>query len=216
MELYIIRHGETMWNRQHRLQGHTDIPLNDAGLAGARIASEALKHIHFDHVFSSPLIRARKTAEIIIKHYNDLNIEISEDLKEISFGIAEGVDLSGETLYKESDKLLLSHIKDWFKDPEKVSPIPGGESVTDIKKRIGHFLETDIYPNEGTYQNILITAHGGIVRALECVINDLSDHDFWNGPIVPNCGALVVSLENGELRIKKVLDLINSSKKDVW
>ena len=56
MEIYMIRHGETMWNQQHRLQGRKDIPLNDVGLAGARIAAEALKDIHFDRVFSSPLV----------------------------------------------------------------------------------------------------------------------------------------------------------------
>ncbi|ETP72046.1 fructose-2,6-bisphosphatase [Lachnospiraceae bacterium JC7] len=209
MELYIVRHGETMWNRQHRLQGHTDIPLNDAGLAGARIASEALKHVHFDHVFSSPLIRARKTAEIICKNHNDLNPVLCEDLKEISFGIGEGIDLSGETITSESEKVTLSHIKDWFQDPEKISPLPGGESVTEIKARLNHFLDKEIYPNEGRYKKVLITAHGGIVRGLECIIEDLSDYDFWHGPIVPNCGALVVSLKDGRLRKTKVLDLIN-------
>ncbi|OON88265.1 hypothetical protein BXO88_00225 [Oribacterium sp. C9] len=209
MELYIVRHGETMWNRQHRLQGLTDIPLNDAGLAGARIASEALKHIHFDHVFSSPLSRARKTAEIICRNYTDLRPVLCEDLKEISFGIGEGLDLSGETITSESEKVTLAHIKDWFQDPERISPLPGGESVTDIKSRLNHFLKTDIYPNEDIYKKVLITAHGGIVRGFECIINDLSDYDFWHGPIVPNCGALVVSLKNGKLRITKVLDLIN-------
>ena len=209
MELYIVRHGETMWNRQHRLQGHTDIPLNDAGLAGARIASDALKHIHFDHIFSSPLIRARKTAEIICRNYNNPDIKICEDLTEISFGIGEGVDLSGETITTESDLITLSQIKDWFMNPDKSSPLPGGESVSDVRSRLCHFLETEIYPNEDNYKKVLITAHGGIVRGLECIIEDLSDHDFWHGPIVPNCGALVVSLKNGTLKIDKVLDLID-------
>ncbi len=212
MEIFVVRHGETMWNAEHRLQGCTDIPLNDAGLAGARIASEALRHIHFDHVFSSPLIRAYKTAEIICQNRKDLTIDVCEDIKEISFGICEGLNLSSDSDSDRDSQKKLKLIKDWFLNPDTAKTLPGGESVSEIKSRLNHFLAVNIYPNESTYRKILITSHGGIVRGLEAIVRNLDDSDFWKGPIVPNCGALVLSLKDGKLTIKRTIDLINKEE----
>lgn len=212
MELYIIRHGETMWNQQHRLQGQKDIPLNDVGLAGARIAAEALKDVHFDRVFSSPLVRARKTAEIILKNHPGLQIEDCEDLKEIAFGTGEGVEMRDDAPHTDAEREVLQHLKRWFAYPDTVAPLPGGESVRDVKHRIEHFLETEIYPNEKNYERVLITCHGGILRGIESIIQNLSDADYWDGGIVPNCGAMIVELKDGKLSIEKVLDLINQTE----
>ena len=63
--IYIIRHGETDWNKEHRIQGHQDIPLNDQGRLDAKVAKKKLKNVKFDVVFSSPLKRAYETAKII-------------------------------------------------------------------------------------------------------------------------------------------------------
>ena len=67
MDIYLIRHGETDYNRQKRLQGVTDIPLNAYGTELARKTSEGLKNVPFDRIYTSPLVRARRTAEIIIR-----------------------------------------------------------------------------------------------------------------------------------------------------
>lgn len=85
MDIYLIRHGETDWNRMKKLQGTTDIPLNAYGIELAEKTAEGLKDVPFDRIYTSPLIRARKTAEII---RGDRPIEIIETdgLKEISFG----------------------------------------------------------------------------------------------------------------------------------
>ena len=69
MKLYIIRHGETSWNKQKKLQGQRDIMLNDAGIRLAELTGEGMKDIDFDLVISSPLIRAKQTAELVF--YND-------------------------------------------------------------------------------------------------------------------------------------------------
>lgn len=90
MDIYLIRHGETDWNRMKKLQGTTDIPLNAYGIELAEKTAEGLKDVPFDRIYTSPLIRARKTAEII---RGDRPIEIIETdgLKEISFGDYEGL-----------------------------------------------------------------------------------------------------------------------------
>lgn len=212
MEIYMIRHGETMWNQQHRLQGRKDIPLNDVGLAGARIAAEALKDVHFDRVFSSPLVRAKKTAEIILKNHPDLSIEPLDDLQEIAFGTGEGIEMRDDVPHTEAEKEILDHLKRWFAYPDTVAPLPGGESIREVKDRIEHFLDTCIYPNEDTYERVMVTCHGGILRGIESIVRNLSDADYWDGGIVPNCGAMVLELKDGRLSIEKVVDLINQTE----
>ena len=65
--LYIMRHGKTEWNERHKLQGRTDVPLNEAGRAMAEAAREEYREVHFDICFCSPLVRARETAEILLR-----------------------------------------------------------------------------------------------------------------------------------------------------
>ena len=90
MKLYLIRHGETDWNIVKRLQGATDIPLNENGEALARETAEGLKEIPFDMVFTSPLKRAYRTAEIV-KGNREIPLIIEERIREICFGDYEGL-----------------------------------------------------------------------------------------------------------------------------
>ncbi len=83
--LYIMRHGITDWNQAHRLQGKTDIPLNDEGRAMASAAAEEYKDLHIDICFCSPLKRAYETATILLKG-RDIPIKADERLSEMSFG----------------------------------------------------------------------------------------------------------------------------------
>ena len=89
--LYIMRHGRTDWNAAHKLQGCSDIPLNNEGRQMAEEAHKKYKDLKFDVCYCSPLIRARETAEIFLR---GTNVPIIEDkrLHEMSFGIYEGVE----------------------------------------------------------------------------------------------------------------------------
>ena len=95
MMMYIVRHGETDWNRMRRVQGHTDIALNDYGRLLARETAEGMKGIHLDLCYTSPLSRARETAQIIL---GDRQIPVYDDprIEEISFGRYEGLKIGGE------------------------------------------------------------------------------------------------------------------------
>jgi broad specificity phosphatase PhoE len=189
------------------LQGHSDIPLNDAGLAGARKAARALKDISFDRAFASPLARARKTAEIIASEHAGLKVEVNMDLIEMCFGKCEGLNLHKEELPEEEERLR-QQLRRWFQDPEHADPVPGGESVKEVKARCRHFLETVIAPLEDHCERILVVAHGGILRSMEGVIRQEADQEFWDGPIAPNCGAMVCTMEKGKLQIRQLLDLV--------
>lgn len=95
MKLYIVRHGETDWNKARRVQGFSDIPLNEYGRHLARETAEGMKDIPFDLAYTSPLVRARETAEIILAGREIPLIE-SNGIKEMGFGEYEGMCISGK------------------------------------------------------------------------------------------------------------------------
>ena len=90
-ELYLVRHGETDWNRQRRIQGLTDIPLNDTGREQARATGRALGRRAFDGIFSSPLGRALETARIIAGEVGLPEPSVIDALAERNYGEAEGM-----------------------------------------------------------------------------------------------------------------------------
>jgi len=88
MKLYIVRHGETVWNRHHKVQGVADIPLAENGILLAEKTGEALKNVSFDLCITSPLVRARKTAELILaKQAHKVPVKEDIRIREINFGV---------------------------------------------------------------------------------------------------------------------------------
>lgn len=112
--LYIMRHGKTEWNELHKLQGRTDIPLNEEGRQMAKIAGEKYKDINFDVCYCSPLVRAKETAKLVLEGRN-VPIIYDERLREMSFGIYEGM----ENPAKATD----SPIRTFFKEPENTKEL---------------------------------------------------------------------------------------------
>ena len=139
---YLVRHGQTDWNVEKRIQGHSDIPLNDAGRAQAVQLQERLKPIAFDHCFSSDLQRAIETARILTAS-RSLAIHVDPRLRERNFGIGEG------KLFSECDTSL----------EQNLMTVETDEAVA---KRFFAFLhETEKkYPGS----SILIVTHGGVMR----------------------------------------------------
>lgn len=176
MKLYIIRHGETEWNKEKRLQGQCEVPLNEYGRELARITSKALCDTRFDIVYSSPLSRAYETAQIIA---GDRNISIIKDdrLKEISFGVAEG-------MVKDE---LGDKINDFFFAPERYVPAEGGETYEEMCQRAADFIEDIIYPLRNTDKSVLIVAHGAMNKGLMLCLKNLEIKDIWKGEFQRNC-----------------------------
>ncbi len=176
--LYIIRHGKTDWNENHRLQGRTDIPLNEEGRAMAERAAEMYADVHFDIAFCSPLIRARQTADILLRGRN-IPIIYDDRLKEMSFGNCEGKE------YGSDDPEL--PISVFFLKPEMYTvPVPGGESLEELFERTGDFLKNTAIPlvNEG--KDVLIVGHGAMNSSIVCRVRDIPLKDFWSAGI-ENC-----------------------------
>lgn len=170
--LYIMRHGKTDWNAMHKLQGRTDIPLNEEGRQMALEASEAYKSLHIDVCYCSPLIRAVETAQIVLK---DRKIPIIEDerLVEMSFGAYEGTENS----------LVIPDcpINVIFQKPEEyVESVGGAETFAQLFARTGQFLKKVIDPQLQEGKDILIVGHGAMNASIVCQRKGLPIDKFWS------------------------------------
>ena len=139
-EIRLIRHGETDWNAAHKIQGRTDIPLNETGLEQAEMTAEKICGENWDIVYSSPLKRARKTAEIIAEASGISSIHTEEDLLECEFGEAEGMTLTKR--------------REIFPDRDN---IPGAEKLDEIKERADRIIREIASRHQG--KKILIVSH---------------------------------------------------------
>ena len=175
--LYIIRHGKTDWNEIHKLQGRTDIPLNEEGRAMARAAAAEYKDIHFDVCYCSPLVRARETAELLLAG-RDIPIITDERLVEMSFGIYEGVENS----FAIGD----CPVNVLFQHPEEYRPVPEGESLEELYARTGEFLREVIEPLMKEGKDVVIVGHGAMNSSIVCQVKNIELKDFWSMGI-PNC-----------------------------
>lgn len=193
MEIYIIRHGETIWNREFRLQGCADIELSNNGREGAVKAGEELKNIKFDAVYSSPLKRAYETARIICRDRN-IEINVDERLREISFGSYEGKTY--DELEKEGVKFSL-----FFDKPESFVPAKDAESFESLIKRAKSFIDELILKYGNTDKRVMVVAHGAMNKALMLNIRKTELKDFWLGGLQKNCNAIIVSYKNGTFQI---------------
>ncbi len=197
MRLYIIRHGETAWNTQLRLQGQTDIELNENGRMLARKTAQAMKDIPFDLVISSPLKRARETASLVLGG-RDIPIREEERIREISFG-----DMEGRRISKEEREDEHSEFYRFFHDPENYVPAPHGESILSLCRRTASFLDELRNETDLSEKTILISTHGAASRALLAAIRHTPLCDFWAGGVPKNCAVTIVDLKHGEWKIKE-------------
>ena len=193
MKFYIIRHGVTAWNTECRMQGAADIPLAEDGIRLAKLTGAALKDIKFDICFTSPLIRARKTAELALGERKD-SVPIIEDerIQEIGFGVMEG-----EKYKDENGNIVLKEFDVFFQEPEKFQRPEGGENIQDICDRTREFWLEKINDPSLAGKTIMVASHGCAVRALlKNVYED--DKGFWHGCVPPNCAVNVVEVKNGK------------------
>ena len=175
--LYIMRHGKTDWNALRKIQGRTDIPLNDEGRAMAAAAAEEYKDVHLDVCFCSPLVRARETAEILLRG-RDVPIVFDDRLQEMSFGIYEGL--------AESFSIPDCPINELFWKPEDYVTVEGGESLDEIFARTAEFVREKVEPELAAGKDVLIVGHGAMNSALICGLKKRPRSEFWAEGI-PQC-----------------------------
>ena len=168
--IYIVRHGQTDWNLEGRYQGRIDTSLNETGIKQAKKIREELKAVKFDKVFSSPLKRAYKTAQIIC----DGEITVDDRLIERCNGELEG------RLKSECEDIVD------FTDPNERSF--GIESLPKIRKRISDFFDDILKNYKG--KNILIVTHAGVSIYAKCYFEGEPKYGDYNKYKLKNCDVL--------------------------
>jgi broad specificity phosphatase PhoE len=203
MQLILIRHGETLWNKEGRIQGTSDIELSTVGIEQARLLALSLKDQPLGAIHASPLKRALQTAEII-NEFHRKEIQTHQDLMEMDQGDFEGFS------FKELMACEKEFLNKWIADPASVQ-MPNGESLAQLQERAWRALETIISKEE----NALVVAHNFTIAAILCRIRKISLSEF-RSTCVGTASKTIVLLQDGEAVIEALNDrshLLEASKK---
>ena len=195
MKIYFVRHGETKWNKRSKLQGQVDIPLSENGLKQAAVTADGMKDIPFDCIFSSPLKRAYVTAKTI-KGKRDVPIIRDANLMEMNFG-----NYDGRSYVKMMNNPKYTRYQRFFHDPAHYRAPKNGENFYDLEKRTRAFFEEKILPLEGEKENILVVAHGCVIRSFIVALTDRKIADFWQTPFGQNCSSAAFSCVEGKTEL---------------
>lgn len=156
-KIYLIRHGETEWNKEGRSQGcSNDIPLSEVGIKQAEAIAERLKNENIDLFFSSSLRRAYQTANAIAFHHNK-EVKMHKEFMEISFGAWEGLK------FDEIKEKYIDIYEIW-RDTPHIAKVPGAESILEIRERSMTKLMEIL--NIEKDKNILLVSHGITIKVL--------------------------------------------------
>ena len=170
---YLVRHGETEWNAQERIQGQTDVPMSEKGREQAERTAALLAARGFAAVYSSDLWRARETAGIIAARLDGArpDVRLRESLREVAYGVLEGSPWREGRSATGELRTFPGVYHDLDRKPE------GGESFRELLERVGRFareLESD-RPDE----DVVVVSHGGALRALAVALLGLPEDAFW-------------------------------------
>ncbi|RKY86636.1 hypothetical protein DRQ09_05880 [candidate division KSB1 bacterium] len=164
MVLFLVRHGETNWNLQNRVQGVSDIPLNERGKVQVLNLAESLKNENIKIVYTSHLKRALQTARIISKILS-VEIRIEKNLMELNQGEIEGLT------YSELHRKYPELVKLWRKDPVKAK-MPGGEDIKQLQNRAWKTIKkiAKIHQKD----KVVVVSHNLTIRSLLCKFLNLN------------------------------------------
>ena len=191
MRIYITRHGETQWNKKGLMQGWKNSDLTEKGIENAQRLGESLKDINFDVIYTSPLGRANETAKCINGN-KDTKIVLVESLKEMGFGIWEGMENSKlKELYSEQ-------YNNFWERPHLYKPHENGESFEELLLRV-KTAWNEILKAGGN--NILIVTHAVVLKTLYMILKNLDLKDLWNPPFMKDTSLTIVEVIGNKVKI---------------
>lgn len=193
MQLILIRHGETLWNKEGRIQGSSDVELSAEGIEQARRLALSLKDSDIGAIHASSLQRAYRTAEII-NSFHGRKIEVHPELMEMDQGDFEGLS------FQELMACEKEFIHRWIADPASVR-MPRGESLAELQDRVWPPVEKIIAAGE----NALVVAHNFTIAAILCRIRNISLSEF-RSTCVDTASRTVIRFRDGRANIEVMND----------
>jgi len=179
MIIYYVRHGQSTDNVYDLITGRNDVALTEKGIEQAQVSAELLKDIDFDKCYCSPLIRAKQTLEKILKYHSNLKVVYDDRLLEREYGEASSRPSKDFTFNR------------WQMDT--IFPVKGMETVNEILKRVTDFFDEIIKNND--CKKILIVAHGGLGRAVNCYFNGIPQSRDLSKIVTGNAEILIFDTE---------------------
>jgi len=194
--IYLVRHGQTAWNKEEIFRGRTDVPLDETGLRQAESAGEYFKGVEIHGIYSSPLSRAWETAQRIAQFHN-LEVQPLPGIIDMSFGNWEG------HAHQEIREIDGETYRQWVESPH-LARLPGGESLDDVRARSMTALEELVRNHSG--KALVLVSHRVICKVLICAILGLDNSHFWQ--ITQDTTAInLIQYKNG----KYILSLMNET-----
>lgn len=177
LRLLLVRHGETEWNRVSRFQGGIDVPLNENGRQQGQQVAEFLKDIPIDFAVTSPMLRPKETAELILQYHSGITLELEDKFREINHGLWEG------KLESEINQEYADLLHQWKVDPATVQ-MPNGENLNQVWERATAAWDRMIQVKAGMADSELktglVVAHDAINKVILCHVLGLSSESFWS------------------------------------
>ena len=200
--IYLVRHGQTAWNKEEIFRGRTDVPLNETGLREAELAGEYFREMEIHAIYSSPLLRAWETAQKIAE-VQQLEVRSLQGIIDMCFGEWEGQSLKD---VQEKDG---QRFQQWKNEPHLVK-IPGGETLDEVRDRAMAVLEETIQSHSG--KTLLFVSHRVVNKVILCSILGLDNSHFWQigqestaiNLIQHRDGKYVLSLLNEACHLKRL------------
>ena len=200
--LYLVRHGQTAWNKEEIFRGRTDVPLDETGLKQAELAGEYFKGLEIHGIYSSPLARAWQTAQKIASRHSH-QVQPLEGIIDMSFGNWEGHP------HEEIRKMDPETYRLWREEPHRAR-LPGGESLDEVRVRAMAAVEEVIQANSG--KTLVLVSHRVVNKVLVCGILGIDNSHFWQiaqdtaaiNLIQHRKGRYVLSLLNETCHLKRL------------
>ena len=197
LTLYVVRHGETEWNIENKLQGWMNSALTNKGIEHTLRLQKRLEPIHFQHIYASPSGRTIHTANLI-KGLQNIKVKTDENLKEMNLGSWEGKT-------HDEIKLLEPERYNHFWNAPHLYVADHGETFEDLSRRVNHFL-TYVTSNYSK-GNILIVTHTVFIKMLLAHVKQLPISNLWAPPYIKDTSLTVIEIENGHCNIRLEADI---------
>ena len=193
--VYLIRHGQTDWNKDKIFRGRADVPLNEHGRKEARALARHLKPVPVSACYSSPLSRSLETAEIAVRPHA-LDVKLDDGIIDIDYGEWQG--LSEAKVRRRFAGLY----RQWHETPQRVK-FPGGENLAGIRRRA--LASLDRIRSENPEATVFVVAHRVVTKVIRCAALRLTNAAFWRIQ-QDNCAFNIIELSDDGVSVVTMND----------